>query len=67
MIYGSKRELVLNEEEISHKAGWFKLGLENLRISSTELYRKTELLVHLQGLMEMTGTQPHGVLGPKGC
>lgn len=55
----------MNEEDISHKAGWFKLGLEDLRISSMELYRKTELLAHLQGLMEMTGTQPHTVLVPE--
>ncbi|CAK7302002.1 hypothetical protein VULLAG_LOCUS9383 [Vulpes lagopus] len=53
-----------NEEEISHNAGSFKRGLENLRISSMEWYRKTELLAHLQDLMRMTGTQLHTVLVP---
>lgn len=43
----------MNEGEILPYAGWFKLGLENTRISSMELHRNTEPLAYLQGLLRL--------------
>lgn len=49
-IWENYRITVLNEGEILPYAGWFKLVLENTRISSMEPHSNTELLAYLQGL-----------------
>lgn len=43
----------MSEGEILPYARWFKLGLENIRISSVELHRNTELLAYFQGLLRL--------------